>query len=335
MRIVKKIIQYLMSLAIGLLLLWYTYRDLHIDAIILKLKSVAFEWVILSVVLGIVSHVIRAYRWNLLLQPMGFYPTIFSTFLAVMSGYFANLLIPRMGEVTRCVVLKKTNRIPMSNALGTVIAERLIDLLSLMVLTIVTFFMAFGKLKNIFWHGFLKKIANFEISHLATVLIVLSVVLVGMLFFFLIKKKYDFKQHLVLLKIRNFLKDFLQGFGSIKNVKSPKKFWLLTILLWLSYFWVGYLVVFAVQETAGLGFTAGLVILIMGSIGMAAPVQSGIGTYHWLVSSTLVAYGVAKEAGIVYATLTHSAHMVTIIVLGGISLVVSMWFRIPQHCKSA
>ncbi|MCG8341048.1 MAG: flippase-like domain-containing protein [Cytophagales bacterium] len=312
-----------MSLTVALALLWYVYRDFPLSELASKLKEVKYGWVVLSIIVSLLSHVVRAYRWKLLLHPMGFRPSLFKTFLAVMVGYFSNLLVPRLGEVTRCGILKKIDYIPISSSLGTVMAERFIDLLSLIILTLIALVSGFEQCKILLHETMGEKIALFKGKKFYW-LIVLLLLTVGSIGFFFVKKRNTSKQHYLIAKMQHFLKALLQGLTSIKHVKAQGTFWFMTIFLWILYFFIGYLVVFAIQETSNLGIAAGFSLLIMASMGMSAPVQGGIGTYHVLVMAILAAYGISKEAGILYVTLVHSSQMLTIMVVGGISFVASM-----------
>ena len=323
MKTLKKILPYIVSLTVALTLLWYVYRDFPLSELVSELQEVKYGWVVLSIIVSLISHVVRAYRWKLLLHPMGFHPSLFKTFLALMIGYLFNLFMPRLGEVMRCGILKKSEYIPMSNSLGTVIAERFIDLLSLFILILIALVSGFEQFKILLHATMGEKIASFKGGKFYW-LIALLLLTVGGMIFFCVKKRNASKQHYLIAKIHYFLKELLQGLTSIKNIKSQGTFWFMTIFLWILYFFIGYLVVFAIQETSSLRIVAGFSLLIMASIGMSAPVQGGIGTYHVLVVATLAAYGISKEAAILYVTLVHSSQMLTIIVVGGISFVASM-----------
>src|SRR5690606_23635889 len=150
---VKAVLKYTISLTVAGGLFWYVYKDLDITTSIAMLKGANYSWVFLSVFLAVISHFIRAYRWNLILEPVTNKPTLSRTFVAVMVGYLANLVVPRMGEVSRCGVLKKTDGIPMAVSIGTVVAERVIDLISLLIIIFVGFMIEFDRL-NEFLSGF-------------------------------------------------------------------------------------------------------------------------------------------------------------------------------------
>ncbi len=144
----KSILRYFLTLIIAVALLFYVFRDIDLKVLINKLKEADFRFVYISIAMSLVSHFFRGYRWTLLLKPLGYKLNSFRAFLAVMIGYFANLLVPRMGEVTRCAILKKTDNIPIPASLGNVISERILDLIILILVILATFLIEFSTLKD-------------------------------------------------------------------------------------------------------------------------------------------------------------------------------------------
>ena len=147
MRTIRKIIQYVLPLAVAFLLLGYAYRDFQLNELGAQLQEAKLSWIVLSIIVSLASHVVRAYRWKLLLQTLGFQLSLFKTFIALMVGYVSNLFAPRLGEIVRCSVLKRSTGIPTSNSLGTVAAERTIDFVSLLAVVGFTLAIAFKRLK--------------------------------------------------------------------------------------------------------------------------------------------------------------------------------------------
>lgn len=324
-RQVKSVLKYSISLTVAGGLFWYVYKDLDLASSVAKLKGANYTWVFLSMFLAIISHLFRAYRWNLLLEPMGSKPTLSRTFGAVMVGYLANLVVPRMGEVSRCGILKKTNSIPMTVSIGTVVAERVIDLLSLLLIVFIGFMIEFDRL-NDFLSGFFYGKAQMIGENVFFLYILAGVVCIGVVVLFLIVRlfKDKIKKNTLFLKIRAFLREVIAGFTSIRRVKNPASFWFCTIMIWLLYFLMSYVMVFALSSTSSLGIGAGIALLIMGGLGMSAPVQGGIGTYHALVTAVLVLYGIQEADGQVFAFLLHTSQTLMVIVLGSISLILTL-----------
>ncbi len=319
----KNIFKYTISLLVAFGLLWYVYKDLNMNALLAKLGEVDYKWVVLSMILFLGSHATRAYRWNLLLSPIGFRPGLFRTFLAVMVGYFANLLLPRMGEITRCGMLKRTDDIPVTTSLGTVVAERIIDVFSLLAVIIFALVVEFERLKGFFLSfvtGTLGKLNVQTIIIVAGILIILLVLGV-----FIIKKnKTQIRENAIYKRLNKLGKELIHGILSINKLQQRGQFWASTILMWLFYYLTSYFVFFSLPETSGLGLLAALSVLVMGSLGMAAPVQGGIGTFHILVSGVLVLYGVSQSDGVLFATLIHGIQTLSFVVFGAISFAVSL-----------
>lgn len=318
------VLKYVFTLGIAAFLLWYVYKDIDFEeAILHRLNFVNYTWVILSVTLALSSHYLRAYRWNLLLEPLGYKHLKTSrTFLAVMVGYFANLFVPRMGEITRCGILKKTDDVTITSSFGTVVAERVLDLIILIFLILIGFLVQFNKLANSMKTHFF---GNHEaILQYAAIGIVIIIVTGIILLFILQLFRQQLKRNPLMLKIRKFLHELIEGLLSIRRIKSKSGFWVSTFFIWLFYYLMAYIVFFALPETSSLGLMAGLSVLIMGGLGMSAPVQGGFGTYHIFVSSILALYGIAPEDGKFFAFLLHTSQFITILVVGGISFVISI-----------
>ncbi len=325
---VKSFLKYTISLAVALGLFWYVYKDLDVTSSIAKLKGANYSWIVLSIALSIISHLTRAFRWNILLKPAGHTPTLSRTFWAVMVGYLANLVVPRMGEVTRCGILKKTNEVPMTVSIGTVVAERVIDFFTLIVLVILGFIIEFERL-NEFLTGFVYEKAALVGDNLFSLYIIAGIGLALLLIVFLLIRIFRKKiqKHPLFLKIRSFSKELVLGITSIRRIDQKVAFWLSTLVIWLMYFLMSYVVIFALESTSALGLGAGIALLIMGGLGMAAPVQGGIGTFHALVAAVLVLYGINEADGQVFAFLLHTSQTITVIFVGSISLIISLVIR--------
>lgn len=321
----KNALKYIVSLLVAAGLLWYVFRDFELTALLEKLKEVDYRWVAVAVVIFLMSHSLRAYRWNLLLKPLGYTRlTTFRTLLAVMIGYFANLIVPRMGEVSRCGVLKRTDQIPMTTSLGTVVAERVVDLCCLFLVTVALIVIEFGRLNEFIFSFFEDKFSNLG-QNIFIVYILGGVVAIGLVLFFTlgstIKKKL--KHNAFFGKIKIFFREMLNGLTSIGRLENLAAFFTSTVLIWVCYFFMSYVVFFSLPETSGLDWRAGLAVLVMGSFGMAAPVQGGFGTFHALVSSVLLLYGISEREGVLFATLIHSMQTISFIIFGGISFFIA------------
>lgn len=326
MKRIKTILIYLVTLSIAGGLFWYAYRDTDFSRMLEEMKTANYNWIILSIGLAVLSHVVRAYRWQLLLKPLGFHIGLFRAFLAVMVGYFANILVPRMGEVTRCGILKRTDNVSIPTSFGTVVGERLIDLICLFIIVVSTLIIEFDIISEFFFGFFEDKLAILGRNLLLIYLLAgFGLVLLLLFFIFIRPIKQKVKNWPIYLKIRSFLKEVGAGIASVSKVDDKLAFVIATILIWVLYYAMSYIVVFSLEETSHLTLVAGLSILTMGSLGISAPVQGGIGTYHILVASVLVAYGISDEIAKLYAALMHSAQILMIVLVGGISFLISIF----------
>ncbi len=321
-------LKYSIGLLIASSLLWYVFKDWDWSDLMTRFAQVDYSWVLLSIFLSIISHIIRAYRWNLLLSPLGYnHLTTFRTFLAVMIGYFVNLLAPRAGEITRCGIMKKNDGVKMSVSLGSVVAERIVDLLGLVIIILLGLVLQFDRLSGFMMDFFNEKSDALHISStILNVLIALGVI-IALILVVLWWLRARIKRLPLYFKLRSFAIELANGFTSVLKLKNKSGFWVSTILIWVFYFAMAYVVVFALPSTSHLGLLAGLSILIMGGLGMSAPVQGGFGTYHILVGSVLGLYGVVEKDGYFFATLIHSSQTLSVLFLGGLSFIISLQLK--------
>lgn len=310
------IIKVLIPLVAAALLFWYLYKDGFSDTL-QRLKNVKYSWVVLSLLIGVIAHTIRAYRWKLLLEPTGHHITLFRSFIALMFGYLVNLAVPRLGEVSRCLVLKRSDNIPVTTSLGTVVSERALDLLSLLVITGITLAIEFDKLNEFFSSLFSEKMSSLYVNFQNIAFLGISVAILLVVLWYLFKHKL--RRSTWWHKMRSLFFQTWQGFISITRLKNPWAFWLSTLGIWILYYFMSYVVFFAMEPTTHLGWQAGLALLVMGGLGMSAPVQGGIGAFHLLVAGLLIYYEVSREDGLSFAFLLHSSQMVLIIFTGLIS----------------
>ncbi len=324
----KKIIsfgKYVVSLTIAVALLYYVFRDWDLNDLRSRFAQVDYSWVLLSVFLSIISHVVRAYRWNLLLYPMGYHTlSTYRTFKAVMIGYLTNLAAPRLGEITRCGVLKRTDNVNMSASIGTVVAERIIDMLGLLSLILLALALEFDRLSAFFVDFFNSKSEGFTLnSNLLFALIIFGFILVGgLIILWMLRERV--KRKPFYYKIRSFIREMIGGFTSVLRINNKSGFWLSTVFIWVLYYIMAFVLFFSVESTSHLGVMAGLSILIMGGLGMSAPVQGGFGTYHIFVGSILLTYGIAEKDGYFFATLVHTSQTISVMLVGGLSLLLTL-----------
>lgn len=321
-----------MSIGLTVWVISATTKEISWGDIITGLHSVEYGWVLLSIAISVMSHLLRAYRWTLLLDTQNYKPGIFTTYLALMIGYLANMAIPRLGEVARCTVLNKEEKIPVSFSLGTVITDRLLDLMMLGILAVFLLAMEFGLLETFFTHNFNEKFSS--IVGLWPYLLTAGLLGFVLVIYLLNKAKRESNVNSLLYKLGRFIQNLLAGIGAIKKVKKPLLFWLSTLGIWTAYFLMLYVISFGFTPTDDLSLMAGVAVLVMGSLGMAAPVNNGIGAYQALVSGILVLYGISETDGLVFAVVSHGSQLFSVIIIGFLSLMI-LNFRKRKKTKGA
>tara|TARA_A100000171_G_scaffold52013_1_gene68558 strand:+ start:1290 stop:2294 length:1005 start_codon:yes stop_codon:yes gene_type:complete len=316
----KDILKLILSLGITGYILYNSSKTTDWNQIWEALKSFKYEWILLSILLSLFSHSLRAYRWAMLLGTQGPRPSTWTSFLAVMVCYLGNMAIPRLGEVARCTIMKKEENIPVTFSLGTVITDRLLDLFMLMLFTMFLLAIQFNLLKSYF-SQFIDNKLPFLIT-LWPYLILAGIIGLLLILFVIRKSKKEDNANSVYFKIKQKTTELISGVKAIKNVANPLGFWLSTLGIWALYFAMLYVISFGYAPTAELSLMAGIAVLVMGSLGMAAPVNNGIGAYQALVASILVIYGISHNDGYVFAVVSHGSQVVSVIIFGFLSLLI-------------
>jgi glycosyltransferase 2 family protein len=323
---IKNILKYLVSVVLAGGLLWFTFKQSHLDVAELgrKIAEADYRWVLLSALLTIVAHWSRGQRWRLLLEPVGHRPSPLNATVAVLTGYLANLALPRAGEVARCGTLYRLDAVPINVSFGTVVAERLFDVLMLALLLGATFLLEFDRLSG-FFMGFLgAKVPGAAGSGNSGLLLVIGAVLVGgAVLAWLLYRRYRaaLEAWPVYQKMLTFAKGLLDGLLSVRKLKQPGMFVFHTLLIWTLYYFMSYTLFLALPGTRNLGPLAGLTILVVGALGMTAPTPGGIGSFHLLVGQVLLLYGLTAQDGQILATFIHGVSTIMIILLGVASFV--------------
>jgi glycosyltransferase 2 family protein len=319
---VKSVIQYAGMILITGLLLWLSLRNLAVsdsenrtDVLWSAWKSADKFYLMLMVVAVMISHVLRAERWRMLLRPTGNRISLAHSFLSLMIGYLVNLAVPRGGEVSRCYNLFKLEKTPIEVSFGTVVVERIVDLLCLVVLIILSFIAEWTKL-SAFIDG-LNMPAN-QGSGTFMWLIIAVLGGLGLVILIILFRRNE--------KVIRIWKGFRAGLVAIFQLKRKGLFIFYSFLIWALYFVMSYMVLLAFKETEDLGLSAVLTIFAIGSIAMALPLPGGAGSYHTLVPLGLVMlYQVAKADAIAFVFIFHGWQTLVMIVGGVVSLIISYW----------
>ena len=301
---------------------------------IAQLGSVQFGWIYLSILLSVFSHILRAYRWQILLQPLGYHVTLNRAFWAVMVGYMANLAFPRMGEITKCSVLKKTDDVKISRSMGTVVTERLFDVILLGLSLLLTLGVEFKRLSQFFLDLADEKVPSELNLSFSSPIFLGAIAFIALLLTIFLLLRERITQSTIYHRLVEVLLNFREGLLSIRKIKNITGFVVSTFSIWFLYYLMAYVVVFSIPQTADLDWAAGLAILVVGGIGMSAPVQGGIGTYHFLVAALLILYGIERSDGVFFATLIHTSQTLMVLFLGVIGIILASIFQRVSHDES-
>lgn len=314
----KQSIQVLLSLGLALWIFWFLYKDIEFESLASQIKSSKWTWISASLLIALFGFWLRAWRWTLLItKEEGKEVSSSRAFHAVMIGYLTNLLIPRAGEVARCGVLNRTNGISLGHLLGTVILERTVDLVFL-VFTIALAFI----IENDLFKDLSSQLINVDelIQGLvANIPLVLGGFFIFILFLYLLFRR--FRDHKLINKVQHFFREIWTGLKTIGTLENPIGFWISSIVIWVIYFFTMYFVSLAIVSTANLSPGEVLLVMVMGSIGMIAPVQGGIGTFHALVAFILIQLGISEQDGKIFAAIIHGTQMLLMVIVGLLS-----WF---------
>lgn len=252
-----------------------------------------------------------------MIEPLGKKPRMLNVFLSVMVGYLMNLIIPRMGEISRCGVLARYEKMSFTKLLGTVVTERITDVIMLLILTIIVVVSQFGKIIQFLQNNpdILAKADHILFSP-TLIIVVVAIVVFVVIFRKNILKSAFFE------KLKKFITNFAEGLKSINKMKNKGWFIFHSVFIWLMYYLMLYVVFFSFSFTSHLLPIAGLTTFVLGSYGMVAPVQGGIGAWHFMVTQSLMVYGVAKSNGLIFAFLAFTSMTALMVVMGLISLMV-------------
>lgn len=311
-KIIKKTLQIATPLFLGGFILVWVYRDFDFS----KVGQVLFHemnywWLLVSTVFGIFSHVFRGWRWKQTLEPLDAYPRSSNCVNAIFISYAANLVLPRVGEVSRCTVLTKYDGISFSKSLGTVVTERIIDSIMVLAITGTTLILQLG----IFRSFFAKTGTNLDsIGDIFLTpkfyIIALCVIGVSILLYRLVKLLSFFE------KVKGIVLNVWEGVQTLRHVKNVPLFVLYTFLIWFCYFMEFYLTFYCFGFSSNLGLMAGLVMFAAGSVAVVVPTPNGAGPWHFAIISMMMLYGVSATNAGIFALLKHGIQTLLLILLG-------------------
>ena len=322
-KLIKKILKVIFPLFLGAFILYWVYRDFDFTRVKgLLLHEMTWGWMVLSLAAGVMSHVLRGWRWCLTLEPLGEHPRRATAVDAIFISYAGSLLLPRVGEVTRCGVLARYDGVPFARSLGTVVTERLLDMLCMALITGVTFVLQMPLFVR-FFNETGTKIPS--MLHLVTspwfYVALFCVVGVVVLLCFLVRMLSFFE------KVKGIALDVWQGVLSLRKLRHVSLFVAYTLGIWLCYYLHFYLTFFCFGFSAGLSMLAGLVMFVGGTFAVLVPTPNGAGPWHFAVITMMMLYGVSAADASLFALVVHAVQTLLVVLLGMAGWMHLQWRR--------
>jgi len=317
---IKNALKIILFFSVGIGIFYWVSKDQDWDSLKTALSNANYTWIFVSLALGMLSHISRAIRWNLLIKPLGYKPRNINAFLAVMIMYLSNIAIPRSGELVRCGVMSKTENIPFTKLLGTIFIERVIDFVMLFIFLAIVLLTQMDVLFKLITN-------NPDIKENLDKLLSSTPLLIGIALFFIliIALIYFFKEKIkassIYAKFQNIITQFSDGLKSVLKMERKFEFIAHSVFIWLMYFVMIYIVFWSFNFTENLSLLTGLTVFVMSAFGMVAPSPGGMGTWHFMVIETLFVYGVSKADAYAFAIASHSSMTIMMIVFGVIAVI--------------
>jgi len=305
--------------------LWLALRGLDFKVIQKSLAKANYFWVAFAAVFGLLAYWFRAIRWNLMLEPMGHSISTSNSLWSISFGYLMNLTIPRSGEVARATALYGVEKVPVEKSIGTIILERVVDLVCMVAFLGLTLIFKFNTIVS-FWKYIEKEFFK-KIENLVFYFYIFSISLILLVIIFVIFRS-KIKSNIFYQKIISILLGVGEGLKTIFNLKQKKKFILYTIGIWVSYYFAAYLVCFALPETSDFAFADGFLILVVGTFGMIIPASGGIGAFNLAMKYGFMALFISMgkngefggEVGLTYSFISLPLQITIMLVMGLISI---------------
>lgn len=303
---VKKILKIGLPIILGVFLIWYSLSKVSFSELLVYFKKADYFWIVLGMFFGLLSHLSRAYRWRFQLEPMGYNIKLPNSIMAVFATYIINYTIPRAGEVARASILTTYEGVPFEKGFGTIVAERVADLVVVMGIIVVTLFLQFN---------FIMTFLNETFNPKNLVIALLVFLAVGMFLVVYIRKS----QSSLALKIKTFLSGLVEGIMSIFKMKKKWAFIFHTLFIWFMYVMMFYVTSFSLEELHGIPFGAVLVGFISASFSIAAT-NGGIGSYPVAVYAAFSIFSIPEDPSIAFGWIVWTSQTIVLLVLGGLSL---------------
>jgi uncharacterized protein (TIRG00374 family) len=311
-----KFLKIALPLGLGIFLVWYSYNlftPQQLEEVKIHFKKADYAIVALAVFLTLLSHVSRAYRWNFMLEPMGYKPKLANNFMAISIAYLMNIFIPKSGEISRGIILDKYEKVPFEKGFGTIISERVVDLIFLLGFTIAALVIQFDLLYEYMQEkGILSKI----------IYILVGLIIMGLLFYVFLKfSKSNFNS-----KLKGFIMGLKEGVMSIATMKKKIPFLIHTIIIWGLYLLSFYTALFALEETSSIAFGTILITFVVGSFSFAFT-NSGFGTYPFVIAGILAIFGIDETAGTALGWIVWTSNIASIVLFGSLSFLLLPFYN--------
>lgn len=336
---VLSVLQYLLFLGLSIFLVWWSVRkitDKGWQDIKEAFRNANYLLIIPVMITLLLSHYSRSLRWKILIEPLGYTPRTFNIYMAVLIGYMANLAVPRLGEVLKCTILARYEKVPADKLVGTIVAERAFDVVCLVLVILITFFTQ-ADLIGGYINETLNKIVESKTSSLSTskIIILFAILLLGITAVIVAFKKFSHIRFIQ--KIKTIFEGIWHGITSVRYLKNKGWFIFHTIFIWSMYLLSVQIGFFAMRETSVYGIPNALSVLTMGSLAMIVPAPGGgIGVYAWFVQNTMLIYGLKESMGFAFGQLMWSVQFFFALLSGFIALSLLPYFnkRITVNEKS-
>lgn len=312
-----KFLKIAIPLGLGVFLIWYSYSKFspeQLEEIKIHFQKANYWIVALAVFLSAVSHISRAYRWNFMLEPLGHKPKLLNNFMAVYIAYLMNIFIPKSGEVSRALVIDKYEGVPFDKAFGTIISERVVDLLFLFGFTVAALFLQFEVLYTYLSDNIPLSKLYYSFGGL--------IILVVLFFLFMKFSNSGLKN-----KLKQFFSGLKEGVLSIRTMKKKAAFLVHTFFIWGLYLLSFYTATFALEETSAITMGALIITFVVGSFSFAFT-NSGFGSYPFFVAGILAVFGIAETVGTAFGWIVWTSNIASIVFFGALS-----FFILPIYNK--
>jgi Predicted integral membrane protein len=312
------IMKYILLLGVAGVLLWFSFRGVSWSEFKEGLLATDYRWIVLSMVIGILAFWLRALRWRLILLPLDASVKRIDTWNGVNIGYLTNFAVPRAGELARCGVITAKRKMPFETVAGTVVLERSIDIVTLLIASLLIFIFQWDRFGSFINREIISSLgARFSGS---LIWVAMAIASAFVIFFYIV---YKYRQsNPLFIKISKIAKGVISGI--VSGFRMPQKWLFLfyTLAVWVCYWLMSYTTILAFPAVFGFDMSDALFLAVIGSFGWVIPVQGGIGAYHFIISLALTSiYGISQTTGMVFATISHESQALTMVICGVIALV--------------